>query len=99
MITASGKSMRNVVEAVLFFLFFVLIFAFLPISFKVKVILIILTGGPAAIFGFIGINKCSVTEYLGLMLRYRSKEHEFKREDMFEEFKPKIEDYDCFELK
>lgn len=83
MITSSGRSIRNVVEAVLFFAFFVLLFVFLPISFKVKVVLIVMTGGPAAFFGYVGIHKYPVTEYLYLVIKFKSKPHKFEWDDMF----------------
>ena len=68
MITGTGRSMRNVVEAVIFFAIFVLI---------------ILFGGPAAFFGFFGIHKCSVTEYVLLWLHFKSQPKEYKREELF----------------
>ena len=86
MITGSGRSMRNVFEAILFFAFFVLIFIFLPISLKARIILIILTGGPAAFFGLMGIHKCSVIEYIGLLIRYRSQKNECERDDIFKDY-------------
>lgn len=83
MITGSGRSMRNVVEAVIFFAIFVLIFGFLPISVKARIVLIILFGGPAAFFGFFGIHKCSVTEYVLLWLHFKSQPKEYTREELF----------------
>lgn len=85
MITASGKSFRNVVEAVLFLGIFVLIFAFLPIPLKAKVILITMLGGPAAVFGYIGIKRYSVLEYIGLVIKYKTKQNTFNFIDMFQE--------------
>lgn len=85
MITASGKSFRNIIEAVIFLGIFVLIFGFLPIPFKVKIILITLFGGPAAAFGYIGIHKYTVTEYLMLVIKYKLKQNTFNAVDMFEE--------------
>lgn len=85
MITASGKSFRNIVEAVIFLGVFVLIFGFLPIPLRVKIILITLFGGPAAAFGYIGIHKYTVTEYLMLVIKYKLKQNTFNAVDMFEE--------------
>lgn len=84
-ITASGKSVRNIIEAVAFFGIFALIFGIMPIPLKIKVVLIMLFGGPAAAFGYIGIKRYSVTEYLILLLKYKSKQNTFERVDMFEE--------------
>lgn len=85
MITASGKSMRNIIEAVIFLGIFILIFGFLPIPLKIKVVLITLFGGPAAAFGYIGIKRYSVTEYLILLFKYKAKQNTFQSVDMFKE--------------
>lgn len=93
-VTYSGRSTRNVVEAVLFFAFFLLIFIFIPIPLRYRVILIILFGVPAAVFGFIGIEHCSVTEYLGLVIKYKSRPDKLFKKDLFkteeEEEKTKV---------
>lgn len=86
LVTGGGRSMRNVIEAIIAFGIFVCIFAFLPISLNIKVVLIIATGGPAAFFSFIGIKGCSVTEYLMLVLKFKSKQYDFTRNDIYEKY-------------
>lgn len=81
--TASGKSMRNIIEAIAFLGVFVLLFIFLPIPLNVRVILITIFGGAAAVFGYIGIKSYSVTEYLLLVIRYKTKQNTFEKFDMF----------------
>lgn len=90
LVTSSGRSMRNVVEAIVFFGIVVLIFVFLPIPIKIKAILITFFGGPAAFFGFMGIHKYPVTEYIYLLIKFKSKPNEYKRVDMFEEKKENL---------
>lgn len=82
-VTYSGRSTRNVIEAVLFFAFFFLIFIFIPIPLRYRIILIILFGVPAAVFGFIGIEHCSVTEYLGLIIKFKSRPNKLVKKDLF----------------
>ncbi|MGN0004999.1 MAG: hypothetical protein ACI37Z_03330 [Candidatus Gastranaerophilaceae bacterium] len=75
--------MRNIVEAIAFLGVFVLLFIFLPIPLNVRVILITIFGGSAAVFGYIGIKSYSVTEYLLLVINYKMKQNTFEKVDMF----------------
>lgn len=83
-VTASGISMRNLIEGVVFFVASVLIFAFLPIPLKIRIVLIVIVGGAAGIFGVIGIEHMPVTKYIKLCLKFKKQNKKITKKEMFE---------------
>ena len=86
LITSSGISIRNIIEGVILFAIIGVPLWFVPItSIKIRVILIIVLGGIAATFGIIGIHHYALSEYLMLIMRYRSSSKDVSRDTIFDD--------------
>lgn len=86
LITASGISIRNIIEGVILFAIIGGVIWFIPIeSVKIKAILIILLGGSAGVFGVMGIHHYSLSEYAMLVMRFKSSNRELKRDTIFDD--------------
>lgn len=88
LVTYSGKSVRNVVEAVIAFAIVALICFLIPVHWTYKIIAAAIIGLPLAIFNFIGIQNNSVTEFLILLIRYKTHPNEIKKVDFFNQTTP-----------
>lgn len=85
LVTASGINMRNIIEGVILFVIIGGLIWLIPMeSIKIKAILIILFGGAAGVFGIVGIHHCSLSEYLTLVIRYKSSNTNLSRDTIFE---------------
>lgn len=80
-VTAGGRSMRNIAEGAVMAAFTVPIFAFIPIPFMYRAILIAAFGGALFAFGMIGIKQCSVSEYVLKIIQFRKSDKLFERND------------------
>lgn len=85
LVTASGINMRNIIEGVILFVIIGGLIWLIPMeSIKIKAILIILFGGAVGVFGIVGIHHCSLSEYLSLVIRYKSSNTVLSRSVIFE---------------
>ena len=89
-VTANGISYRNIVEAVILVGIVVLILWIIPsesLALKYKIIIGAVIGGPLGFLGITGINKCSLSEYLIYVIRFKSspkiyvRKHPYKNND------------------
>lgn len=93
-VTPNGIPYRNIAEAAILVGIVFGILWLIPndaVPIKIKVIVGALIGGPLGILGVTGINKCSLSEYLLYVIRFKTspkvyvKKHLYKRKNDTEE--------------
>lgn len=93
-VTPNGIPYRNIVEAVILVGIVVGVLWIIPndaVSLKFKIIIGAVIGGPLGILGITGINKCSLSEYLLYVIRFKTspkvyvRKHLYKRKNDNEE--------------
>lgn len=89
-VTPNGIPYRNIAEAAILVGIVLFILWIIPndaIALKYKVIIGAVIGGPLGILGITGINKCSLSEYLLYVIRFKTspkvyvKKHLYKRKN------------------
>lgn len=82
-VTANGIPYRNLVEAVILVGIVVLILWKITIAFKTKCIIGIAVGGPLAVLAIFGINKCSLSEFLLNIIKYKMRPKLYVRKKLY----------------
>lgn len=83
LISSWGIRQRNLIEALVGLSIVTLILFLVPMVFKVKIIIFILTALPWSLLSVKGINNCSITEYCGNMINYSLSQKVLKTRPLF----------------
>lgn len=83
-VTANGIPYRNVAEAVVLVGLVVLILWFIPIPLNIKIIVGVVIGALLGIFALKGINRCSLSEYLIYMIKFKTSPKVYVRKQPYQ---------------
>jgi hypothetical protein len=83
-VTTNGLNYRNIAEAVFLVGIVVIILWKIDISLKTKLITGILVGGPLGVLALIGINKCSLSEFLINIVKFKMKPKVYVKKNIFQ---------------
>lgn len=84
LISSWGIRQRNLVEALIGLGVVVLILFLIPMAFKVRIIVFVLTALPWSVLAIKGVNNCSLTEYCGNVIHYSLSQKVLKARPQFE---------------
>lgn len=83
-VTTNGLNYRNIAEAVFLVGIVVIILWQIDIAFKTKLIIGILVGGPIGFLALIGINKCSLSEFIINIVKFKMKPKVYVKKNIFQ---------------
>lgn len=83
-VTTNGLNYRNIAEAVFLVGIVVIVLWQVDIAFKTKLIIGILIGGPLGALALIDINKCSLSEFLINIVKFKMKPKVYIKKNIFQ---------------